>query len=957
MRKIREILCKKRILILIAALVVILLALCVIFSRNRDLGVVSFSKDTVSIEKYESYQLELKGAKDEKITWKSDNEKVAMVVDGVVYGRKKGSTQIHATVGRTTVSCKIVVADNRYVPTIDLRETNDSVQLSKSQTYQIAPLLSYNGNTYTDVEYTYQTLEGDIKVDEKGMITTSEAGEGIIAITGEWRENKLETLLFVTVVDVSTSLEVGDNSFNLYLNGDSEEYPGKIDIGITAFDKDVLVDNPHGSVTYVEQVKEGDTKGAATIKKGIAYAAKLGTTHYVAQYKSASGTVVESAEFSITVDKTPADIYMAPIEGEEFEFFFQPLNTKNSVEWDESKKAYHLVNTVKTASNARGFIIDKEYLMNIIKYTKADSISFEVKTDGQETGLEASDKSIYQGFYPDWFKKGYYQKTVTVKNWTKYTIYFKDIPKDDQGELKTIFLLNTVAGMYVRNIKPNLPGADTSNYDPNHNYLEAIKGEDYEFFIEPLDSENSVVWDKKMNAYHLENKVTVASNRRGFIFNRDYLTNIIKHTNAESITFEVKTDGKASGLQATNKSIYQGYYPDWHLSPSKQNTVTQEWKQYTIYFEDIPLDADGAWKTIFLLNTDEGMYVRNIRPNLPGQSPTYDYTSPIVGESYKFFIEPLYNKNSVKWDEEQQMYHLINTKNTADTSRGFIFNDEYMKGIQEKTEAIGIRFQVKSDGKTTGISSNDKRLYQGYWPDWYVSGQYKGYTEKDEWITIELRFENFPKDKNGNIKTVYLMNTDAGMYLRNIEPIMPGEETENIAPTYNYNEPITGESYEFFIEALSSKNSVKWDKTQQAYHLTNTMAEAHSSRGFIFNADYMNGVQENTNAIGIRFQVKSDGIASGISTTDKRLYQGFWPDWYVSGQYKGHMNKNNWITIELKFEDFPKDAQGNLKTVYLMNTDAGMYIRNISLILPKADSDIKTEENGDGFVIDGSNWN
>ena len=426
MKKVKEILCKKKTFILIAAAVVmVLLALGIILSKNKDLSVVSFSKDTVSMEKYESYELELRGTKEEKVTWKSDNEDVAAVVDGVVYGRKKGNTRIHATVGRTSVSCKIVVTDNEYVPTIDLKEANDSVQLAKNQTYQIAPRLTYNGNTYTDVKYTYKVLEGKMKVDKAGVITTSDVGDGIILVSGDWRENKLETLLFVTVVDVSTSLEVGDDAFHIYLNGDSKEFPGSADIGITVFDQDVMVINPYDSITYVEQIKEGDTKGAATIKNGIAHAAKLGTTHFVAQYKSMSGTVVESAEFTVIVERTPADIYMATIEGEDFEFFFKPLNTKNSVKWDEDKNAYHLVNKIDTASNSRAFVIDKEYLMNIIKYTKADSISFEVKTDGQETGLKATDKSIYQGFYPDWFQKGYYQKTVTVKNWTKYSGKYK----------------------------------------------------------------------------------------------------------------------------------------------------------------------------------------------------------------------------------------------------------------------------------------------------------------------------------------------------------------------------------------------------------------------------------------------------------------------------------------------------------------------------------------------------
>ena len=112
-----------------------------------------FQENSVTVEKYETYTLELQGAEDKQIQWKTNDETVATVQDGVICGWKKGNTQILACVDGIEVACNVIVTDHQYVPIIKLRET-DELALDIGGTYNLKPVLHYNAKEYTDVVYT-----------------------------------------------------------------------------------------------------------------------------------------------------------------------------------------------------------------------------------------------------------------------------------------------------------------------------------------------------------------------------------------------------------------------------------------------------------------------------------------------------------------------------------------------------------------------------------------------------------------------------------------------------------------------------------------------------------------------------------------------------------------------------------------------------------------------------------
>lgn len=455
----------KAFLIILCVLVLIssVVAAAFLFNNGKGSGNVqshgiSFGEDSVTVEKYETRTLELVGTEDKEIVWKSKNEEIATVQDGVVCGWKKGNTQILACIDDIEVSCNVFVTDNQYIPVIDLGEP-DSITMDIGGVYNVHPVLSYNGNAYTDVAYTFSAAGNAVTVDENGAVTAVEVGEAIVMVQGIWRGNAVDASLAVKVIDASTSIEVSGKVFDIYLNGRGEEFPATADIGITIFDEDTLIEQENASVQYTELIMKGDVAGAATVKNGVVYAEKLGTIHFISEYTSQAGEVVRSTLFTVNVHESPSDIYMKPIAGEEYESFITPMTPVNSVEWDEGMGAFHLTNVNDKENDGRAFLFSREYIENIIRYTGAKSIVFEVKGDGIRNGSPAPDQVIFQGFYPDWYDAGDYERIDGTDEWYEVEIFFDDIPLDKDGKRKSIMLLSTIEGMYIRNIRPMTEGS------------------------------------------------------------------------------------------------------------------------------------------------------------------------------------------------------------------------------------------------------------------------------------------------------------------------------------------------------------------------------------------------------------------------------------------------------------------------------------------------------------------
>lgn len=431
---------------------------------------ISLISDSIRLEKFETYNLALIGAGDEAVAWASENEQVASVSDGLVSANGEGTTIVSATVGGKTLTCKVVVISNGYIPVITLG-LGEGINLAEGQTFRLSPRLSYNGSEYTDAAYTYSSSSEAVAVDADGKITASSLGSGTVTVNGVWRGYETQTSLQVTVVDVSTVIEVSEREIELYLNSGYEEYPAATRLTVSVTDGGSAVADPVYTITEVPE--EGDVSGVAELENGMLVAKKTGTAHYVAQYVAENGTVVQSAKFCVKSFISPAEIISTPIEGEDFEFFFKALDSSNSVEWDGEKQAFHLINTVKASEDARAFVFDTDYISNIMRYGIAESITFEFMADGTDnrdpadSGAEdkfvTDDLNVYTSFasYPSdnlgWWDDLNRTAHPISDNWVKMEIMLGDIPKDGLGNIKAPFIMNTIGGLYIRNVRVNLP--------------------------------------------------------------------------------------------------------------------------------------------------------------------------------------------------------------------------------------------------------------------------------------------------------------------------------------------------------------------------------------------------------------------------------------------------------------------------------------------------------------------
>ena len=533
---------------------------------------MSFRENSVTVEKYETYALELLGAEGKQIEWKSNDESVATVENGVVCGWKKGNTQIVASVDGAEIACNVIVTDNQYVPVIKLRDT-DELALDLGGTYSLKPVLYYNAREYTDVQYTYSCVGNAVTVDENGIIRAVEAGEALVCVQGTWRGNTVDASLTVYVIDVSTSVEVSGKEFDIYLNSRDEEFPASADLGISVFDQDTPVDEKDAAVKYIELIMAGDVEGAAVVENGVAHSKKIGSTHFVAEYTPAEREAVRTTVFAVNVHKCPADIYMAPIAGAEYETFISPANPMNTVKWDEEMGAFHLTNVNAEENDGRVFTFSREYIEKILQYTNAKSIVFEVKSDGIPNGSPAPDQVIYQGFMPNWYDSGEYVRIDKCDEWTKVEIFFDDIPLDSDGNRKSIMLLSTKEGMYIRNLRPMTEGSFLT-MDLEFTTLGGSWGKDVEIGLYPHSYEGGI------NDYN--KRVTIKSGTK---------------TTVKVRLDEFLEGGKVPGFglvvyggPAWDAKLPDGYTPDRHTLKISNLRVTGE--------QNYSLDlSTAAWAT------------------------------------------------------------------------------------------------------------------------------------------------------------------------------------------------------------------------------------------------------------------------------------------------------------------------------------------------------------------------
>ena len=227
------------------------------------------------------------------------------------------------------------------------------------------------------------------------------------------------------------------------------------DVVVTVENPEALIDIKDKVLSYV--IYDGEVVPASSYRLNgdvldlSLIALELGKGKHV------FGLSFEGGHSEVTVDMqiTAKDYYSRPIKGASMVSLFNPFYDgnihSNYVEWDENENAFHFVNYNVVEYDIRGFYMNRDYFSNLIEKGNAKKITFEMKFDAP------ADPSIqfYLGFMPSWFNKPGMQIINYANDYQTITVDLSKVEKEG-GQYKTLFLLATVGGFYIKNIQIEL---------------------------------------------------------------------------------------------------------------------------------------------------------------------------------------------------------------------------------------------------------------------------------------------------------------------------------------------------------------------------------------------------------------------------------------------------------------------------------------------------------------------
>ena len=305
---------------------------------------------------------------------------------------------------------------------------------------------------------------------------------------------------------------------------------------------------------------------------------------------------VDLSDVTFTYFKmTEREYYSRDIQGDSMASLIKPNWEGNTVVWDETENAYHLINDCKDEDDKRGFTLDVEYLAKIVEIG-AKTLSFKVKVDDVNAGA-----TIYRGFFPNWWGTpdvDFWQISGSA-DYANVIIDVQNLPKTDDGALKAIFLLADKCGMYIKDIEV---------WAPDYNNLTK---KDIEKGFTPNHQNSYVAWDETEGAWLFKNGAVNGDNSRAFLMDQE-MYNALKSV-ASSITFKVKFVGERY-VEGADNSLYVSFASrsvnNWDNWWGPHQGVVYEADVYKDVSVNFHADAD---RSLFFLCASGSFYIKDIK--------------------------------------------------------------------------------------------------------------------------------------------------------------------------------------------------------------------------------------------------------------------------------------------------------------------------------------------------------
>ncbi len=184
---------------------------------------------------------------DKSLTWKSSDQSIATVENGVVTALKVGSATISATSNQDSskyATCNVkVVNDVPVVSYVTVLPENPEIDLKNSNTIQLTATVHGVNSPSQAVTWTY---ESDVlNVDSNGLVSATNLGYGTVTATSVADPTKYYTVLInvvnTTPVVNSVSIYAGSQKVTTYtldiyesLNKKSVQFTAKVDVQYSA---------------------------------------------------------------------------------------------------------------------------------------------------------------------------------------------------------------------------------------------------------------------------------------------------------------------------------------------------------------------------------------------------------------------------------------------------------------------------------------------------------------------------------------------------------------------------------------------------------------------------------------------------------------------------------------------------------------------------------------------------
>ena len=246
-----------------------------ISSASENSNTLELTRNAVQLVYGESAVVIAKYKDEDGVTlvWKSSDETVATVEDGLITSTGLGNAVVTATYGDLKAECSVSVIYGDYQPTLTVDHLGDELNLLKDDVYDLVSRVTFNGKSYV-CDLTAEIADNTVASFENGRIKALKQGETEVTVKGNW--NNFDTPL----MRKTFTLKVTETDISMYMLVEidgKEEVADEVNLSVTdSFEGESYVNE--ASARFVVKENGVEKSGKLSITSGQNVVALNGNT-------------------------------------------------------------------------------------------------------------------------------------------------------------------------------------------------------------------------------------------------------------------------------------------------------------------------------------------------------------------------------------------------------------------------------------------------------------------------------------------------------------------------------------------------------------------------------------------------------------------------------------------------------------------------------------------------------